>query len=109
MNGISDDVLQSIVEMVIVCGSKRLGLRGDMSHWLDILSASNSSNRNGNDWLVTMIVSLNIMVKLFVEIAKSFVGLSATIVAIKRRHVFALHLEAKYAKTDSKKDIYMKN
>ena len=45
-----------------------------------------------------MIASLNIMVRMFAKIAKTFVGLSATIVAIKRRLVLILHLEAKYAK-----------
>ena len=56
-----------------------------------------------------MIVSLNIMVKLFVEIAKSFVGLSATIVAKRRRLVLILHLKAKYAKAYYKNEIYLKN
>ena len=48
-----------------------------------------------------MIASLNIMAKTFVKIAKTFVGLSAMIVAIKRRLILILHLEAKYAKMDS--------
>ena len=47
MNGINDDILK------VNCvngdsGSKRLGLYGDESHWLDTLSVSNSSNKNGN-------------------------------------------------------------
>ena len=45
-----------------------------------------------------MIASLNIMAKMFAKIAKTFVGLSATIVAKGRRLVLILHLEAKYAK-----------
>ena len=45
-----------------------------------------------------MIVSLNIMVKMFAKIAKMFIGLLATIITIKRRLVLILHLEAKYAK-----------
>ena len=46
------------------------------------------------------------MVKMF---AKTFVRLSAMIVAIKRRPVFILHLEAKNAKMDCKNEIYVKN
>ena len=45
-----------------------------------------------------MIASLNIMVNTFAKIAKTFVGLSMTIVAIRRRPILFLHLEAKYAK-----------
>ena len=56
-----------------------------------------------------MIASLNIMAKTFAKIAKLFVGLSATIVAIKRRPVLILHLVAKYAKMDCKNEIYAKN
>ena len=56
-----------------------------------------------------MIVSINIMAKTFAKITKTFVGLSATIVAIRRRLVFILHLEAKYAKMDCKNEIYVKN
>ena len=56
-----------------------------------------------------MIASLNIMAKMFAKIAKTFVGLSATIVAIRRRHVLILHLDAKYAKMDCKNEIYAKN
>ena len=56
-----------------------------------------------------MIASLNIMVKMFAKIAKMFVRLSAMIVAIKRRPVFILHLEAKNAKMDCKNEIYAKN
>ena len=49
------------------------------------------------------------MAKTFAKIAKAFVGLSMTIVAIKRRLVFILHLETKYAKIDYKNEIYAKN
>ena len=56
-----------------------------------------------------MIVSINIMAKTFAKITKTFVGLSATIVAIRRRLVLILHLEAKYAKMDCKNEIYAKN
>ena len=49
------------------------------------------------------------MVKTFAKIAKTFVGLSAMIVAKGRRLVLILHLEAKYAKTDYKNEIYAKN
>ena len=52
------------------------------------------------------------MVKTFAKIAKTFVGLSVTIVAIKRKPVLILHLEAKYAHTkkkDCKNEIYVKN
>ena len=56
-----------------------------------------------------LIASLSIMAKTFAKIAKVFVGLSATIVAIKRRPVFILHLEAKYAKIDYKNEIYAEN
>ena len=56
-----------------------------------------------------MIVSINIMAKTFAKITKTFVGLSATIVAIRRRLVLILHLEAKYAKMDCKNEIYVKN
>ena len=52
-----------------------------------------------------MIANLNIVSKTF---AKMFVGLLATIIAIRRRHVLILHLEAKYAKTDCKNEIYAK-
>ena len=47
-----------------------------------------------------LIASLNIVAKTFAKIAKTFVGLAAMIVTIKRRHVLILHLEAKYAKMD---------
>ena len=53
-----------------------------------------------------MIVSLNIMAKTF---AKTFVGLSVTIMATRRRPVLILHLEANYAKMDCKNGIYMTN
>ena len=49
------------------------------------------------------------MAKTFAKIAKTFVGLSATIVAKGRRLVLILHLKAKYAKTDYKNEIYAKN
>ena len=48
------------------------------------------------------------MAKTFVKIAKTFAGLSATIIAT-RRPVLILHLEAKYAKIDCKNEIYAKN
>ena len=48
-----------------------------------------------------MIASLNIMAKPFAKIAKTFVELLAMIVAIRRRLVLILHLEAKYAKMES--------
>ena len=41
--------------------------------------------------------------------AKTFAGLSVMIIAIRIRHVFILHLEAKYAKMDCKNEIYAKN
>ena len=47
------------------------------------------------------------MAKTFAKIAKTFVGLLATIVA-KRRIALILHLEAKYAKMDCKNEIYTK-
>ena len=56
-----------------------------------------------------LIASLNIMAKTFAKIAKAFVRLSVTIVVIKRRPVFILHLEAKYAKIDYKNEIYAEN
>ena len=49
------------------------------------------------------------MAKTFAKIAKTFVGLSATIIATRRRPVLILHLEAKYAKIDCKNEIYAKN
>ena len=50
------------------------------------------------------------MAKMFAKIAKSFVGLSATIIAKGRILVLILHLEAKYAKKmDCKNEIYAKN
>ena len=48
------------------------------------------------------------MAKTFAKIAKMFVGLSATIISIKRRHVLILYLEAKNAKIDCKNEIYQK-
>ena len=56
-----------------------------------------------------MIASLNIVAKIFSKFAKLFDGLVATIVAIRRRLVLILHLEAKYAKMDCKNEIYAKN
>ena len=49
------------------------------------------------------------MAKTFANIAKTFVGLLATIVAKGRRLVLIFHLEAKYAKMDCKNEIYVKN
>ena len=49
------------------------------------------------------------MAKMFANIAKTFVGLLATIVAKGRRLVLILHLKAKYAKMDYKNKIYVKN
>ena len=49
------------------------------------------------------------MTKTFAKIAQTFVGLSATIIATRRRYVLVLHLEAKYAKMDGKNEIYAKN
>ena len=49
------------------------------------------------------------MTKTFAKIAKTFAGLSLTIIATRRRHVLILHLEAKYAKIDCKNEIYAKN
>ena len=54
------------------------------------------------------IACLNIMANTFANIAKAFVGLSMTIVTI-RRTILVLHLEAKYAKMDCKNEIYAKN
>ena len=55
------------------------------------------------------IASLNTVAKTFTKIAKTFVGLSTTIIATRRRPVLILHLEAKYAKIDYKNEIYAKN
>ena len=49
------------------------------------------------------------MAKTFAKIAKTFSGLSTTIIATRRRHVLILHLEATYAKIDYKNEIYVKN
>ena len=49
------------------------------------------------------------MAKTFAKIAKTFAGLSTTIIATRRRHVLILHLKAKYAKIDCKNEIYVKN
>ena len=48
MNGISDYVLNVNCENGDN-GSRRLGLCKDGSNWLDTLSVSNSSSRNGNN------------------------------------------------------------
>ena len=56
-----------------------------------------------------MIASLNIVVKTFAKIAKTFAGLSVMIIATRRRPILILHLEAKYAKMDCKNGIYAKN
>ena len=107
MNGISDDVLK-VNYGNGDSGSRRLRLCGDGSHWLDTLGVSNNSSRNGNSCFIALIVSLNIMAKTFVTIAKTFIRLLATIVTIKIRLVLILHLEAKYAKMNCKNEIYMK-
>ena len=49
------------------------------------------------------------MAKMFAKIAKTFVGLSVTITATRRRPILILHLEAKYAKMNCKNEIYAKN
>ena len=49
------------------------------------------------------------MTKTFAKIAKTFIGLSATIIATRRRSNLILYLEAKYAKMDFKNEIYAKN
>ena len=49
------------------------------------------------------------MAKTFAKIAKTFVELSATIIATRRRSVLILHLEAEYAKIDCKNEIYVKS
>ena len=56
-----------------------------------------------------MIASLNIVAKTFAKMAKTFVGLLATIIAIRRRPILIFHLEAKFAKMDFKNEIYAKN
>ena len=56
-----------------------------------------------------MITSLNIVAKTFTKIAKTFVGLSVTIMETRRRPVLILHLESKYAKMDCKNGIYATN
>ena len=56
-----------------------------------------------------MIARPNIVAKTFAKIAKTFAGLLVTIIATRRRLVFILHLEAKYAKMDCKNEIYVKN
>ena len=56
-----------------------------------------------------MIASLNIVAKTFAKIAKTFSGLLATIIATRRRPVLIFHLKEKYAKIDSKNEIYAKN
>ena len=49
------------------------------------------------------------MAKTFAKIAKTFIGLSAMIVAKRKRSILILHLKAKYAKMDCKNEIYVKN
>ena len=49
------------------------------------------------------------MTKMFAKIAKTFAGLSAMIIATRRKPVLILHLEAKYGKMECKNEIYMKN
>ena len=49
------------------------------------------------------------MTKTFAKIAKTFDGLPATIIAIRRILALILHLEEKYAKMDCKNEIYTKN
>ena len=49
------------------------------------------------------------MAKTFAKIAKTFAGLSTTIIETRRRPVLILLLEAKYAKIDCKNEIYAKN
>ena len=56
-----------------------------------------------------MIASLNIVAQMFAKIAKTVAELSATIIATRRRPVLIFHLEAKYAKTVCKNEIYVKN
>ena len=56
-----------------------------------------------------MIASLNTVAKTFAKIAKTFAGLSMTIIVTRRRPVLILHLEEKYAKIDCKNEIYVKN
>ena len=55
-----------------------------------------------------MIASVNIMAKTFAKIAKMFIGLLATIVTIRRRHVLILHLKTKYAKMESTQKIRLR-
>ena len=55
-----------------------------------------------------MITSLNIVAKTFTSIAKTFAGLSVTIVAKGRRLVLILHLKAKYAKMNCKSQLWQK-
>ena len=56
-----------------------------------------------------MIASLNVVAKTFAKIVKMFAGLLATIIVTRRRSVFILHLETKYAKMECKNEIYEKN
>ena len=56
-----------------------------------------------------MITSLNIVAKTFAKIVKMFARLLATIIVTRRRSVFILHLETKYAKMECKNEIYEKN
>ena len=45
-----------------------------------------------------MIAGFKIVAKMFVKIAKTFARLLVTIIAIRRRPILILHLEAKFAK-----------
>ena len=101
-NDISDDVYKIIFGNG-ENGSRRQRLCQDRSHRLDTRSVSNYSNRNRTSWFVALIASLNIMVKTFTKIAKTFVGLLATIIAIRIKHILILHLEEKCAKNGLQK------
>ena len=48
------------------------------------------------------------MAKMFAKITKTFDGLLATIIVIRRRLALILYLEAKYANMDCKNEIYVK-
>ena len=56
-----------------------------------------------------MIASLNIVAKTFAKIAKTFIGLLVMIMATRRRHIFILHLEEKYAKMESTRKLDKEN
>ena len=101
--------LRSSVDMIKVL-SKDLDCAetGAISWTLSVL-ATVLISRNWNSWFIATIASLNTVAKTFAKIAKTFVGLSATIIATRRRPVLILHLEAKYGKIDCKNEIYAKN